>query len=70
MNISFQLSAEAERRLQQEAARNGLTVAEHIARLAEQSVSLDRSTTAAAAETWEAQWRAWAAPPDFGYTGG
>ena len=29
--------------------------------LEEQSVSLDRSTTAAATETWEAQWRAWAA---------
>jgi hypothetical protein len=61
MNITLRFPAEVERRLAEEAARKGLTLAEYIERLAEQSVSADRSAATPSPDAWEAAWRAWAA---------
>lgn len=61
MNITLRLDQEVERRLKEEAARNGLTVEEYIQRLAEHCVSANRDPAAIPQEEWEAQFRAWAA---------
>ncbi len=61
MTITLRLSAEVERRLLEEAARNGLTVEEYVQRMAEQSVSANRDPAAIPQAEWEAEFRAWAA---------
>jgi hypothetical protein len=61
MDITLRLNADVERRLIEEAARNGLTVEEYIKRLAEQTVTGGPAAPAIPPESWEAEWRAWAA---------
>jgi hypothetical protein len=60
MNITLRLNAEVERRLQGEAARNGLTLVEYIEQLAERSVASDPGGSAVSSEAWEMAWRSWA----------
>jgi hypothetical protein len=61
MSITLQFNAEVERKLQEEAARNGLTVEAYLQRLAEQSVGAGPITATMPPDEWVAAWRAWAA---------
>lgn len=61
MTITLQLSAEVERKLQAEAARNGLTGEEYVRRLVEQSMLPNRDPATIPPEEWIAEWRAWVA---------
>jgi hypothetical protein len=61
MDITLRLDAEVERRLREAAARNGLPVEEHIARLAERSVSSAPPAPTVPPEDWESAFRAWVA---------
>jgi hypothetical protein len=61
MNITLEFNAEVERKLQEEAARNGLSVEAYIQRLAEQSVGAGPVTSKLSPEEWVVAWRAWAA---------
>ncbi len=61
MNVTLRLTAEVERKLKEEAARNGVTVDAYIERLAEEAVSSIQVPPSPSAQNWENQWRAWAA---------
>jgi hypothetical protein len=61
MSITVRLDADVERQLRAAAAGAGLTAEEFLARLVERSVRPGGQNGPAAAEEWEAAWRAWAA---------
>ncbi|HBI43027.1 MAG TPA: hypothetical protein DDY78_09250 [Planctomycetales bacterium] len=61
MIITLQLNAEVERKLQEEAARNGLTVEAYIQRLVEQTVAPRPIVAKLPPEEWAAEFRAWVA---------
>jgi hypothetical protein len=61
MTITLRLDAEVERKLREAAAKNGLTLEEHIARLAAQSVASAPAGPTISAEEWATALRAWAA---------
>jgi predicted transcriptional regulator len=61
MNITLQLDAEVERRLQEAAALNDLTVEAYIQRLVEQSVGVIPKANTMPREQWVAEFRAWIA---------
>jgi hypothetical protein len=61
MNITLEFNAEVERKLQEEAARNGLTVEAYIQHLAEQSIAVGPVAHTMPPEEWVAAFRAWVA---------
>lgn len=61
MTVTLHFSAEVESRLRAEAARRGLSLEEHLAKLVEGSVAPAPGGTPVPAESWEAAWRAWSA---------
>lgn len=61
MSITLQFNAEVERKLQEEAARNGLTVEAYVQRLVEQSIPTSQAPPPLTAEEWVAKWEAWGA---------
>jgi hypothetical protein len=60
MTISVWLKPEVMRRLQEVAARSGLTVPQYVERLAEEAVASVPALPASSSENWESRWRAWA----------
>jgi hypothetical protein len=61
MNITLRLTPEVERRLAGQAARSGMTVAEYLERLAGRAAAAGIAVVATPQESWEAEWRSWAA---------
>jgi hypothetical protein len=61
MTITLQLNPDVERRLREEAARHGLTPEGYIQWLAEQALSPGLPASLMSQQTWETNWRAWAA---------
>lgn len=61
MTVNLQFDAEVERKLQEAAARDGLTVEAYLQRLAEQSVASRPVSRRMSREEWSAAFRAWLA---------
>lgn len=61
MTVTLRFSAEIESRLRAEAARQGVSLEEHLEALVERAISPPPATSPVPAERWEREWRAWAA---------
>jgi hypothetical protein len=61
MNITLKLTPQVERRLNEEAAKRGITVEQYVQQLAEQSVSSSGAAPAVSPRDWESEFRLWAA---------
>jgi hypothetical protein len=61
MNITLKLTPQVERRINEEAAKRGMTVEDYVQLLAEQSVSSSDEAPVVSPADWEWELRLWAA---------